>query len=398
MLYKTWIRLFPCYLSPLRYLRGKQSDGEYMGVGKRGTTWYIDYFIGKGSTRRRVREAIGHKKTDAVARYAKIMAAKRENRLFDVKKEYTATFDELLARYRETFKHQRSFGSKQCRLAHLEKHFTGKVLTEISLYDLEQFRNRLKAIPVKAGIEKVPRGKKVRAFFLKPQRERSVADVNRTLSVLRHLLSKAVEWDMLEHSPFRKVKGLFYKENNKRLRFLTKEESERLLQNCKDYLHPIVITALNTGMRKGEILSLKWAQIRNGFIYLTTTKTNEPRQIPINKTLQALFQSLPRHIKSDFVFCDRNGKPFGDIKKSFNAALKKAGIVDFHFHDLRHTFASWMVMRGASLKAVAEILGHSDIATTQRYAHLSEGYIKEAVELLDGDFAYQWHVAGRKEA
>jgi site-specific recombinase XerD len=71
--------------------------------------------------------------------------------------------------------------------------------------------------------------------------------------------------------------------------------------------------------------------------------------------------------------------------------------VDFHFHDLRHTFASWMVMRGAGLKAVAEILGHSDIATTQRYAHLSESYKKEAVELLDRDFTYHWHEAGRKE-
>lgn len=369
-----------------------------MGVGKRNNTWYVDYFVGKGSNRKRVREAIGHKKTDAVARYSKIMAAKRENRLFDVKKEYNATFDQLLARYRETFKHQRSFTSKHCRLVQLEKYFTGKLLTEITLYDLENFRNTLKGVPVKSGIEKVPRGKKVRAFYLQPKRERSVADVNRTLSVLRHLLSKAVEWDMLEQSPFKKARGLFYKENNKRLRFLSEEEAKRLIYYCKQYLQAIVITALNKGMRKGEILSLKWEQIRNGFIYLTNTKTDEPRQIPVNRTLQALFQSLPRHIKSDYVFCDRNGKPFSDVKKSFNTALKKAGIADFHFHDLRHTFASWMVMRGASLKAVAEILGHSDIATTQRYAHLSESYKQKAVELLDGDFTNHWHEAGRKEA
>jgi integrase len=203
---------------------------------------------------------------------------------------------------------------------------------------------------------------------------------------------------MLEQSPFKKARGLFYKENNARLRFLTREESEKLLYYCKDYLKPIVITALHTGMRKGEILSLKWSQVRNGFIYLTNTKTDQPRQIPINKTLLALFQSLPRHIKSDYVFCDRNGRPFGDIRKSFNSALKKAGIENFTFHCLRHTHASWMVMRGASLKVVAEILGHSNIATTQRYAHLSESYKQKAVELLDGDFTNHWHEAGRKEA
>ena len=143
---------------------------------------------------------------------------------------------------------------------------------------------------------------------------------------------------------------------------------------------------------------MKWSQIRNGYIYVIKSKTDTQRQIPVNKTLEALFRSMPRHIKSDYVFCHRNGRPYGDIKKGFNNAVKKAGLHDFHFHDLRHTTASWLVMRGASLKAVAEILGHSDIATTQRYAHLSEGYKQKAVELLDGDFSEGLHSGAMKES
>ena len=88
-------------------------------------------------------------------------------------------------------------------------------------------------------------------------------------------------------------------------------------------------------------------------------------------------------MNSEYVFCDKDGKPFKDVSRSFNTALKKAGIKDFHFHDLRHTFASWLVMRGASIKEVQELLGHSDIDMTMRYAHLSEDHKKKAMQLLD---------------
>ena len=107
-----------------------------MSVGLRGKIWYVDYTVGKGKDRKRIREAIGPRKGDAVARYSKIMAAKRENRLYDIKKEPTHTFDELLQKYTDTFQHQRSFGSKKCRLVYIEKFFKGKLLHEITVYDL----------------------------------------------------------------------------------------------------------------------------------------------------------------------------------------------------------------------------------------------------------------------
>ncbi len=356
-----------------------------MAIFQKGKTWYVDYYTGTGKDRKRIRESAGKKKTDAIARLGKIQAAKRENRLFDMKKEYNHTFDELLERYEETFKGQKTFKCKRCYFPVLRTFFSGKLLSEITSYDLEKFRNKRKATPVKSGIEKVPAGRKVRDASPKLQRERSVADVNRILSTLRHMFSKAVEWEIMEKSPFSKVKSLFYKENNKRLRFLTEDEEERLLSCCKGYLKAIVITALNSGMRRGEILSLKWSQIRNGFIYLHKTKTNEGRQIPINDTLNSLFQSLPRHIKSDYVFCDKDGRPYKEVKRSFKTALQRACIEGFRLHDTRHTFASRLVMRGAGLKAVQELLGHKDIKMTLRYSHLSEDFKKDAVKLLDGD-------------
>jgi site-specific recombinase XerD len=107
---------------------------------------------------------------------------------------------------------------------------------------------------------------------------------------------------------------------------------------------------------------------------------------PINKTLKALFKSLPRHIKSDYVFCDKEGRPYKDVKRFFHTVLKKVCIEDFRFHDLRHSFASRLVMKGAGLKAVQELLGHKNIKMTMRYSHLSEDFKKDAVELLDRNF------------
>ncbi len=119
------------------------------------------------------------------------------------------------------------------------------------------------------------------------------------------------------------------------------------------------------------------------------------RQIPINETLSSLFQSLLRHINSDYVFCDKEGNPYKEVKRSFNYALRKAGIEDFRFHDLRHSFASRLVMKGASLKAVQELLGHRDIKMTMRYAHLADDVKKDAVKLLDEDI--QDETSHRKE-
>ena len=144
-------------------------------------------------------------------------------------------------------------------------------------------------------------------------------------------------------------------------------------------------TALLTGMRRGELLSLKWEQIRNGFIYLTETKSGKARQIPINDRLAEVLKEVRRgnQLKSPFVFCDSQGRRFYHVRRSFVSACRRAGIEAFRFHDLRHTCASHLVMAGVDLTTVKELLGHKDIKTTLRYAHLAPSHKVKAVDILD---------------
>jgi integrase len=190
-----------------------------------------------------------------------------------------------------------------------------------------------------------------------------------------------------------------FKENNRRLRFLSEEEIQRFRAECPKHLRRIVDCAIHTGMRRGEILSLTRAQIRHGQIYLHKTKIDEARHVPINPDLDQLFKEIRRgqELRSEQVFTFWNGehnvkgeRPVGSrrstpespraiasINTAFTAACRRAGIEDFRFHDLRHTFASHMVMRGASLNEVQEILGHHSLTMTTRYAHLSQEQKKE---------------------
>jgi integrase len=125
------------------------------------------------------------------------------------------------------------------------------------------------------------------------------ATINRLLATLKHMFTKAVEWDMVEEESLKRIRRVkLLEENNKRLRYLSKKECQELISNCEQHLKPVVITALNTGMRKEEILSLKWEQIdfTHGFIHLEVTKNGERRDIPINNTLRATLQSITRRL------------------------------------------------------------------------------------------------------
>jgi integrase len=336
-------------------------------VNKKKTVWQIDYYDPQG---RRVRKNFPLRK-DAEAYLGKAQAAIKERRyhhVFEVRQDAVTTFNELADRYVENFGSQRSFeGFKRHVVRDLRKVFGERQLSEITYLDLETYRNQRKAKPTKAG---------------KP---RADASVNRDMAILGHMLNKAVEWGMLEASPLEKGKRLMFKENNQRLRFLSEEEIERLLQSCTPHLRPIVEVALLTGMRREELLGLKWEQVRNGFIYLTETKAGKSRQIPINERSAQILRELRQknQLKTPYVFCSSDGKRFLRVKRSFASACRRAGIEEFRFHDLRHTFASHLVMKGASLKAVQELLGHADLKMTMRYAHLSKTHLREAVALLD---------------
>ena len=260
--------------------------------------------------------------------------------------------------------HQKAYESKKFRVDLLLKEFGDIPLPAFSIKAVEQYQAK-----------RLKEGKKP-------------ATVNKELATLKHMLSKAAEWSMVSEEAIKgalKVKLL--QENNRRLRFLSKDESTSLISNCAKHLKPMVVTALNTGMRRGEIFGLTWDRVdlKHGFILLNTSKNGERREIPINTTLRAQFVELALGNVDGhrFIFHEKDGKPFDSVKRSFLAACTKAGITDFHFHDLRHTFASQLVMAGVDLTTLKELLGHKDIKMTLRYSHLAPSHKLRAVELLD---------------
>jgi integrase len=169
-------------------------------------------------------------------------------------------------------------------------------------------------------------------------------------------------------------------------RILTVEEERRLLDSAISYLRPIIVTALNTGMRKGEILTLTWddVDLTNNLITVnqTNSKSKKARKVYINSTLKRLLLELKlKSAGSEYIFLDDEGNRLREIKNGFNAACRRAGIPGLRFHDLRHTAATRMIENGASIVAVSKILGHSDIKTTMRYTHPDDS-IRDALENL----------------
>lgn len=168
-----------------------------------------------------------------------------------------------------------------------------------------------------------------------------------------------------------------------------------------DHLRPILVIALHTGMRRGEIFNLLWTDIdfQGDLAHVRESKNGEGRYIPVSSELRHTLQSLSSRFSGGYVFPSylprrkRNGAdvvgqhPYTDLKNSFSSALKRAGISDFRFHDLRHTFASHLVMAGADLNTVRELLGHKSIKMTLRYAHLSPTHKKQAIKLIDQAFS-----------
>jgi len=212
--------------------------------------------------------------------------------------------------------------------------------------------------------------------------------VNKETSTLKHALRKAVEWRLLRKSAREALTAIKkFQEPAGRLRYLSgPAEAERLLDACDEWLKPIVTTALHTGMRKGELLGLTWdcVDLTHGFIRLKQTKNGQARGIPFNETLWSLFSGLRTRQDVPWVFHDCDGRRYNDVRHAFDRATAKAGIQDFTFHDLRHTFASWLAMKSIPLGTIGELLGHKNPAQTLRYAHLSPTYLCSAVRVLDG--------------
>jgi integrase len=221
---------------------------------------------------------------------------------------------------------------------------------------------------------------RVEAFTATRRRKLGPAAVNRELATLKHALNLAVEWDYLEVSPAARVKK--FKEPPGRVRYLSRDEAARLVESCSEELRPIVVAALHTGLRLSEILALEWRHVdmKRRQLRVVDSKNNETRVVPMNDVLYNTVASLGR--RDGEIFLSRYNRPYRSVKSGFEAARKRAKIDDFTFHDLRHTFASWLAMEGVPTSTIGKLLGHRTPQMTMRYAHLAPEYLADVVGLL----------------
>lgn len=215
------------------------------------------------------------------------------------------------------------------------------------------------------------------------------ATINRELACLKRMYNLAIKWGDARRNPVVDVD--FLEEPPGRTRFLSKEEAQELIRCAAVHLRPILITALNTGMRRMEILKLTWNRVHidnviEPYVEIVETKNNKERFIVLNDDMLKLFRSLTGN-GSEFVFLGARRVPLKSIRKPFATALRKAEIRDFKFHDLRHTFASHYIMNGGDLMSLKEILGHSSLRMVQRYSHLSTAYKRKMINNLNGIFS-----------
>jgi len=328
-----------------------------MGVRKRGKNYCIDFYVNG----QRVREMIGPSKKQAeqvlIQRQAEILAGK-----YKLPQESKMTFAEAAERYLDWSKgHKRSYKDDRSFISRLMGMIGDVELGELTPWHVEQVKSQL----LKRGLSR--------------------PTVNRYLAALSGVFTRASEWQLFSgENPLKKIKR--YRENPSRTIYLSQEEIARLLNECSEELREVVLVALGTGMRKGEIFSLKWVDIdmENRLIHVRDSKNFAGRDIPINKIVADVFERRHGEKVGEFVFCQPDGKPWSTgMVRQWRNARKKAGLAHTRFHDLRHTFASYLAIAGKSQFALQELLGHKDLAMTRRYAHLSPGVKRDAVSVID---------------
>ena len=196
--------------------------------------------------------------------------------------------------------------------------------------------------------------------------------------------SLAVDAELLDDNLYRRVKKL--RTANQRVRYLANAEEEALFKTLKgqDWVKDIIVMAINTGMRRGELFDLKWLDVdfNRRIVHVRQSKSGRPRVIPLNSTTQTLLKGLQKTCEYVFPSPKKSERRVNDVGRQFERAVKNAKIADFHFHDLRHTAATRMADAGADPFTLAAILGHSDIRMTARYTHAADQAKRRAVDNL----------------
>lgn len=298
----------------------------------------------------------------AVAVYRQRKTAIREGRFFPEQVNRRARlFDEVVKDWLEyATTDKRSANMDVTRSRRLLAAFGGKPVDALTPQEIERFKADLKA------------------------EGWTDATVNRHLALLKSMLNMALRNDKIERNPAKTVK--LFRENNTVVRYLTEDEETRLFEALPDDLKPLVTVALHTGLRKAELLHLRWADVdfHSGTLTITRSKHGEARRVEMNRLVKDTLLTLKRtqKVMSPLVFCTPTGDFQHNLARSWYPALEQAKIEGFRFHDLRHTFCSRLAMRGVDLLTIKELAGHKTLTMTLRYAHLSPSHRRQAVERL----------------
>ncbi|MCK5604616.1 site-specific integrase [Candidatus Pacearchaeota archaeon] len=342
-----------------------------MSLYKRKDTgvWWMSLKIA-GKRKRISTETKNKKRAELI--HAQALGEIQDGRWFERRKSETITFRELAEKYVAKYKRQRDPTS----LNRLLPYFGNMMLAEISAEMVEDY------ILARDESEMNP----------KP------ATIYQEFSLGRRMYNVARKrWKWVTSNPFADVE--FYElleVNNSRTRWLTKKEEARLIASATpDYLKDVIIFALHTGCRRGEILACNWkhhVDMKRRLITIQASKNGNLKVIPIT---DILYSMLIRRSK----VVDISGMVFPHsmpaVKDAFVRAAKKAGLEDFKFHDLRHTFATRLAQRGIDLYTVKELMGHKSIRTTERYAHHCPESLRPAVAVLD--FCHDFVTVGTQE-
>lgn len=342
----------------------KRNEKKIRGVFERpkdSGIWWIRYTDQYGKLHR---EKVGAKSL-AVSAYRKRKTELKEGKFFPDKitPKKDVLFKDMAKSYLNDYSkiNKRSWKTDQGQLAKLNIHLGDKPLSQITQQDVERFRASLL------------------------QNNLTHASANRYMALLKCLFNKGISWGKCTNNP---VKGIKPFTETHRTRFLSPEEEYKLRENFPPLFWPWVEIAFHTGMRRSEQFNLQWDNInfQTSTITIPQSKSGETRHIPMNDRVLEILRDLPSRLKSQWLFPSANNNTPKDsqnfINNIFLPALKKAGIDDLHWHDLRHTFASRLVMSGVDIRTVQVLLGHKTIAMTLKYSHLSPGHQRDAVQRL----------------
>ena len=350
----------------------KPGERVYLGDGifaRKKDDGTIQYGIAYTAHGRRVREIVGPTKTLA----KKVLAVRRaelaEGRYNFPTKRKAPAFREFAQRYLEHAKqHKRSWKRDAGVVAKLLTFFGDRRLDDVSAWDVQRYKAQ------SGGIQK--------------------ATVNREIAILRRMFNLAIQWDQVAKNPAR-GEGVMYAEPERSIYPLTSADQVALVAACSDHLRPIVVSALNTGLRKGELLALAWSDVDavRGVLVVRHSKAGRVRHVPLNDAVLSVLRGIEGpHTGPVFRF---RGEAIRDnIHRSFTRARRDAGLervvtdengrrsVWPRFHDLRHTFATNLVLGGTDLATVKELMGHADISMTMRYSHPTPDSKRDAVNSL----------------